>query len=649
MESYTKGLIKLKKYHRVYFLLLPFVISIIVYLNCLQNSFVYDDDSTIINNYFIRHWSNLPALFTSKYFALSAELTYRPVVTLSYFIDYTFWHLNPLGYHLTNILLHAINSVLVFIFAFQVFKNRKSAFISALFFSSYPLFSEVVNAVGFREDLLACMFFILAFICYLKANQQRYILSYLISLFCYFLGLFSKEMAITLPILIVLYDVVFKGYSYMKSKYLYYLGYFSVATFYILNRFFFLHNPLESQIPYPQGSFFVNFLTMIHILASYVKLLFLPFCLNADYVIPFSTSILKASFWLSVLLFIAICIFSFRLRLQNKHIFFFILWFFVTLIPVMNIVPLGNIMAERYLYIPGTGFSMIVASFFSKRQIRYIPGSRIHLNIPLSVLFAFILFFIFSGNAYLTFKRNNDWKDGLWLWSKTTLTSPNSFRAHINLGNAYEKKGLNAAAFEEYQKALSIDPNDADIYNNLGIFYNKMNFFEDAIQHFIRCLNINPKHPRAYNNLGIVFTKQRRLDDAILSFKQAISINPLYPDAHNNLGIAYYRKGLMNEAEREFKLAISIEPYHAEAHNDLGILYNDRRLFDEAIREFDMAVQIKPNYANAHMNLGAVILKHRKDKDKALSHLKESIKIDPQQEQSAGINKLIQQLEQAAN
>ena len=653
MESYTKGLIKLRRYHRVYFLLLPFVISIIVYLNCLQNSFVYDDDSTIINNYFIRHWSNLPDIFTSKYFVLSAELTYRPVVTLSYFIDYTFWHLNPLGYHLTNILLHAINSVLVFIFAFQVFKNRKSAFISALFFSSYPLFSEVVNAVGFREDLLACMFFILAFICYLKANQQRYILYYPISLFCYFLGLFSKEMAITLPILIVLYSVVFKGCLYMKSKYLYYLGYFFVATFYILNRFFFLHNPLESQIPYPQGSFFVNFLTMIHILASYVKLLFLPFCLNADYVVPFSTSIVNTSFWLAVSLFVAIGIVSFRLRFQNKHIFFFILWFFVALIPVMNIIPLGNIMAERYLYIPGAGFCMIIANVMSKIPVRKWDSERFSSSVPffdrMILVFIFILFFIFSGNAYLTFKRNNDWKDGLWLWSKTTLTSPNSFRAHINLGNAYEKKGLNTAAFEEYQNALSIDTNDADIYNNLGIYYNKMNLFDDAIRHFMRCLNINPKHPRAYNNLGVVFTKQRRLDDAIQVFREAISINPLYPDAHNNLGIACYRKGLMDDAEGEFKLAISIEPYHAEAHNDLGILYNDRRLFDEAIREFEMAVQIKPNYANAHMNLGAVILKHRKDKDKALSHLKESIKIDPQQEQSAGINKLIQQLEQAAN
>lgn len=644
----------MKKYRYVYCLLLPFFISIIVYLNCLQNSFVYDDDSTIINNYFIRHWSNLPDIFTRKYFVLSAELTYRPVVTLSYFIDYTFWHLNPWGYHLTNILLHAINSVLVFIFAFQVFKNRTTALISTMFFSSYPLFSEVVNAVGFREDLLAFMFFILAFICYLKANQQRYILYYLISLFCYFLSLFSKEMAITLPVLVVLYDSVFKGHSYMKSKYLHYLGYFFVAIFYILNRFFFLHNPLESQIPYPQGSFFVNFLTMIHVLASYIKLLFLPFHLNADYVVPFSTSLASVSFWLTAMLFIAVGTISYRLRFQYKYMYFFILWFFVTLIPVMNIVPLGNIMAERYLYIPGAGYCMIFADIVSKIPVRKRGSERsTSYSVPffdrMILVFILILFFIFSGNAYLTFKRNNDWKDGLWLWSKTTRTSPNSFRAHINLGNAYEKKGLNTAAFEEYQEALSIDPNDADIYNNLGIYYNKMNLFDDAIRHFIRCLNINPRHPRAYNNLGVVFTKQRKLDDAIQVFREAISINPLYPDAHNNLGIACYRKGLMDDAEREFKLAISIEPYHAEAHNDLGILYNDRGLFDEAIKEFEMAVQIKPNYANAHMNLGAVILKHRKDRDQALSHLKESIKIDPQQEQSAGINKLIQQLEKTAN
>lgn len=683
----------MKKGLRIFCLLLPFLISIIVYLDCLQNSFVYDDESTIINNYFIRHWSNFPNLFTSKYFVLSAELTYRPVVTLSYFIDYAFWHLNPLGYHLTNILLHAMNSTLFFIFAFRVLKKRSMALVAALFFSSFPVFSEAVNAIGFREDLMAFLFLILAFIFYLKARQLKYIVYYSLSLICYFLSLFSKEMAITLPLLIVLYDSIFQGlllridnpplshfrkggkrggrFSYLKSKILhYYLGYFFVTVFYVLTRFYLLYNPQESQIPYSQSRLIVNFLTMTHVLAYYVKLLFLPFKLNADYVVSFPTTPVSVSFWLSLLFFIAIGMLTFKLRSRHKHIFFFILWFFVTLIPVMNIVPLGNIMAERYLYIPGAGFCMIVASLLSKRQIQLcteppltspllqgedeggvkkdvFAGRIIASYPPLSGFSIFVLFFILMGNACLILWRNNDWKDGLQLWSKTILTSPNSFRAHINLGNAYEKKGLNAA-FEEYQKALSIDPNDADVYNNLGIYYNKMNLFDDAIQHFTKCLNINPRHARAYNNLGVVLTRQRRLDDAIQAFKQAISMNPLYPDAHNNLGIAYYRKGLMEDAEREFKLTIDIEPYHAEAHNDLGILYTDKHLYDDAIYEFETATRIKPDYANAHMNLGAVILRHRKDKARALFHLKESIKIDPQQEQEAGIKKLIQQLENAA-
>lgn len=748
----------------IFCLLLPFFISIFVYLNCLQHSFVYDDESTVINNYFIRHWGNFPNLFTSKYFILSAELTYRPVVTLSYFFDYTLWHLNPLGYHLTNILLHAVNSMLFFVFVFRVLKKRTTALIAALFFSSFPLFSEVVNAVGFREDLLAFLFLILAFIFYLKAvsthfrgrhnvflfvyreansqgicittplpppskggergeiikfqNVQRdteqlpkarqtgYVFYYPLSLLCYFLSLFSKEMAITLSVLIVLYDLIFQGllskndtltvsplgkgrnggirFTYLKAKIIhYYVGYFLVAMFYILTRFFFLHNPRELHVPYPRDSIFINFLTMTHVLAYYVKLLFLPFKLNADYVVPFSTSFLKISFWLSSLLFIAIGICTFRLRSQHKYIFFFILWLFVTLIPVMNIIPLGNIMAERYLYLPGAGFCMIVASLLSKRRSNYsatnlkeigshplpdlLRGGKLLSSLypsPLPAggegirrggfspffngtgsLFVFIVFFILMGNAYLTFKRNNDWKDGLQLWSKAVLTSPNSFRAHINLGNAYEKRGFNASALEEYNKALIIDPNDADVYNNIGIYYDKMNLFEGAIQYYKKCLNIDTKHAKAYNNLGVVLTKQKKLDDAVQSFKQAISVNPLYPDAHNNLGIAYYRKGLMDEAEREFKLTISIEPYHAEAHNDLGILYNDKHLYNDAIHEFETAIRIRPDYANAHMNLGAVVLKYRKNRDTALFHLKESLKLDPQQEQADGIKKLIQQLE----
>lgn len=663
----------MKKYLPILCLLLPSSLSILIYLNCLQHSFVYDDESTVIYNYFIRDWSNLPKLFTAQYFARSAELTYRPVVTLSYFIDYTIWHLDPLGYHLSNILLHVANSTLFFVFALQVLKKRTTALISALFFSSYPLFSEAVNAVGFREDLLAFLFFLLAFILYLKndaknlaeSGQRGYVFYYVLSLLSYGLSLFSKEMAITFPIAIVLYDFIFRGLSIKILRY--YAGYLFVTLFYIIIRFVVLYNPQESRIRYPYEGLFARFSTPISMLAYYVKMLFIPVPLNADYVVPLSLSPITIPFWLSLLLLTAIGSIAFRFRHRQKHVYFFILWFFVTLIPVMNIIPLGNIMAERYLYLPGAGFCAAIACLVSNGLIpQYSSEKTIIIHSPFAneksgkfppcpgsssqktlIAFIFIFVFILTGNAYLTLSRNSDWKDGLQLWSKTTRISPNSLRAHINLGNAYLKEGFNAAALAEYKTAWSINPVDADVYNNLGVYYNTIGLLDEAIQNYQKCLMIRPTDAKAHNNAGVVLTRQKKFDDAIQAFQQALSINPFYPDAHNNLGIAYYRKGSLDEAKREFTSAIRLEPNHAEAHNDLGILYNDLDRCDDAIREFETAIRIKPHYANAHLNLGAVIFKQRKDKEKALFHLEESLKLDPQQEQAAGIQGLIQQMKKA--
>lgn len=679
-----QALSHLKKYFCIYCTLALLFYSFVVYLNCLHNSFVYDDQSTIVDNYFIRHWHNFPDIFTGKYFALSAELTYRPVVTLSYFIDFSFWKSNPAGYHLTNVLIHSANCVFFFLFCFQLLKKRITAFVSALLFSSYPLLSESVNAIGFREDLFAFLFMISGFFFFLKSRKDKYFIHYPLSLLCYFFGLFSKEMTITLPVLIILHDLVFPPFlrkdillagrqnngsvqpinpsislrfSYLKSGfYRYYSGYLLISLFYLSIRFYFLHNPLESEIQSPLKNPFSSFLTMIHVLAYYIKLLFLPFPLNVDYVIPVSTSLAKISFWISALLLTATGILAFRTKQRNTSVFFCIVWFFITLSPVMNIIPLGNIMAERYLYVPCAGICMVFgilltksASFLSSHheQNTVRKPFTFATTFPISLTLLPALFFLLSGSAYLTLRRNTDWKDGLRLWSKTLTVSPNSARSHINLGNAYEKMDINSATFEEYKKALKIDPNDADLFNNLGIYYDKMRLYEDAIACYKKSIEIYPQHIQAHNNLGVIYTKERILDEAIREFTKAISINHYYPDAHSNLGIAYYRKGAMDLAEREFLTAISMEPNHAKAHNGLGILYNDRQQFDNAIHAFQTAVKIKPDYANAHMNLGALLLKHKKDKNAALFHLKESIKLDPQQDQATGINKLIQQLEQA--
>ena len=134
------------------------VISVIVFFNTASNAFVYDDSVTVVHNSLIKNWKNIHSLFSFHYFMLSGELSYRPVVTLSYFIDYFLWGLNPVGFHLTNIFLHAGNTILFYFFLKRVVKANTSAFIAALLFTTHPVLTEAVNSVSYREDMLAAFF-----------------------------------------------------------------------------------------------------------------------------------------------------------------------------------------------------------------------------------------------------------------------------------------------------------------------------------------------------------------------------------------------------------------------------------------------------------------------------------------------------------
>jgi len=202
--------------------LIIILISILLYLNTLPNTFVYDDAYVITENYFIKSLGNLPKLFTKDYLPLSGELSYRPVVTLTYFFDYAIWRQNPLGYHLTNVILHTINVFLFYLFIKSISRNSSLSILATLLFLSHPLLTETVNAVCYREDILVSIFFLLAFIYFIKIRipfsgrgnltQQintRLVLYYTISCASYCLALFSKEMAITLPILLVLFELLY--------------------------------------------------------------------------------------------------------------------------------------------------------------------------------------------------------------------------------------------------------------------------------------------------------------------------------------------------------------------------------------------------------------------------------------------------------
>src|SRR3989339_654558 len=581
---------------------LPVLILVIVcfsqfiYLTSLSNQFVYDDEFTIVTNYFVKTWNNFPLLFNSDYFKLSGELSYRPIVTLSYFIDYTLWKLNPFGFHFTNTLLHTLNSVLLFFLLKRIFNCRTTSFITTIIFSCHPVLTEAVNAVSYREDLLAATFFIAAFLLYMKTSKDERSISpaYFTSVVCYLLGIFSKEMAITLPLIIFLYELIFtkvQSLSYKLTRY--YTGYILTTIFYLFMRFVVLHNPVESHVSYPGGSIFINFLTMSKVLASYIKLFFFPFNLCADYVIPYSTSLSDTSFILSLLLLVAVIVITYKLFFYSKSQFFSVVWFFVTLLPVLNIVPIENIMAERYLCLPIIGFCMLIGNLLVQRHNKSGPFN----NASITVILLVLILAIFS---FKTMKQNMVWTDQTVLWTNTARISPKSFKAHNNLGNIYRNAGRLDEAIVELKYALSLYNDYIDAHNNLGVTYRKKGMLKEALLEYQRALQINPHYPHAHNNLGVLYAKSDYLDLAISEFNNAIVNKPDFANAYNNLGAIYIRKGLYEKAIQECLKAVKYNNRYIDAYYNLGTAYFNNKQPDQALEITKLVLSIDPNHRDAH-------------------------------------------------
>ncbi len=594
-------------------ILLPILISSIsflAYLNTLHHQFVFDDFRVITNNPYIKDWKHFPALFNHDYFKISGELSYRPLVTASYFTDYAIWGLHSFGFHLTNLILHTLNTFIVYLLLFKITRRFNLTVISCLFFSIHPILTETVNSVGFREDLLCATFFLLTLFFYVKLYTSKYKkICCVASLLAYFFSLLSKEMAISLPLIIFFLDrlllqsmnAIFHPHpnpppsrgrepgnlaipvhhqklahtfpsfcgmglgegdsgaapkTNLKTRILrYYPGFILMSIGYMLLRLVFFKSTIE-HVDYPGNSLVTNFLTMTKVIASYIKLWFFPIVLNPDYHVTFETTPIKLPFLISLALLVCIAFLVVRLYRQQKEITFSILWIFITLIPVMNLIPIGNIMAERYLYLPSFGFCLFAGILILK----------IHARVPKAyhplVKTCFAAIFILS--LAHTIRHNRIWFDKQTLWYYTVLNTSCSFNAHNNLGKEYYEKGLLDKAIEEYTIALSKASEVRYAYPiahyNLGIAYDEKGMYDASIQEYRNALRIEPKNSDTHNNLAITLFKNGQVDLAIEEFRKAITQDPDNPTYHDNLAKLYYRINMPNEAKTEKDLANQLKP-----------------------------------------------------------------------------------------
>jgi len=570
--------------------LLIVLVSVTVFANSMGNRFVYDDLPFIVDNTAIRSLANAPSFFISiKSFSQSGNFyIYRPLSTLSYAVDYSIAKLNPSVFHLSSLIWHVVVCIMLYFTAKLMLGEPGTALLATLLFSLHPVQTESVAWVAQRSNLISLFFFLLSIYLWLYKPGRR-ILSVL-SLLSFCLALLGKEMAISLPVILILYDVSHRKFRGWKS----YFPFFLASAYYIIIRTIVLGR-LSGQNEFAGGSIYKAALTTANVLMYYVRLLVLPVRLCADYNFPSAPSLLDARLLISIVLLIALLCWGISLLSRRKKEGFFILWFFATLLPVSNLVPMQKVvLAERFLYFPSIGFCILLAMLI-------LRAGREKKTV---LLFLSLLPMIFY--ASLTINRNRVWKDGLSLWSETVSRMPDNYRAFCNLGTAYTGRGRYDEAIESFRESIRLNSSYAEAYYNMGLVYMEQGKFEEAISFFRQALSIYPSYAEPSCNLGVVYGRCGRRDDAVAFLKEALRLNPDYVLAYYNLGLLCGKEGRYEESLEHFKQAVRIDPCNAEAYYCMGIAYIELARYNEAIESLKTAVFLNPSNPSFRYNLGTV-------------------------------------------
>lgn len=557
-------------------------LGLLIYFNCLQNPFLWDDDILVANNIYVRNPSKMINFFTQDIGkGGGAEFHfYRPFLMLTYSIDHLMWKLNTIGYHLTNVLLHIGVALTIYWLVSIIFKDNLLSFLASIFFVAHPIHTEAVTYISGRADPLAAFFMLLSFVFFIKHITSINSSYLFISSVCYVLALLSKEYTLILPLLIVLY---YYRLGEKKKGFLKQLSPMLVITFlYIILRITFLKHLLyrtgliTTTIWERVPGFFVA-------LIKYIMLLIVPVDLHMEYGLG-TFRFLNIKTILGLSLFVILFYIAFLVRKKNKLISFSILWFFISLFPYSNLFPLNAYMAEHWLYLSSLGYFLIIS--YSLNKILRTKGLR-----SSGLLSVFLLLSFYS---LLAIRQNFLWKSPITFYKRILEYSPFSFRVRNNLGKAYDDNKQYKEAAESYRKALELNPRYIEAYNNLALFYQSRREWEESISLNKKIIEIAPNYAFAYRNLANAYTEIGNIQEAVPLYKKAIDINPEFAEAYNNLGITLYTSlGQRQEAIALFKKALEIEPDFSEAHNNLAVAYYYTKQYTLAVQHCDRAIKLR--------------------------------------------------------
>ena len=622
------------------------LVTIALYWPATGHDFVnFDDNLYVLDNPHVTSgltWESLKWAF----FKPDVSFGYwHPLTLLSHMLDCQLFGLNPWGHHLTSVLLHALNTVLVFLLLRRLTgATWRSLWVAALF-AWHPLHVESVAWVAERKDVLSACFGLLALVFYARYAQvqsqppesrntfhvSRFTfhvsLFYLLSLSFFALGLLSKPMLVTWPFVLLLLDYwplrrfalrtqnsklkTLLPLLWEKLPFFALAAASSVLTF-VLSKH---AGALAAGEKMPLGARTGNALISY---CRYLGKLFWPTHLAVYYPHPGLWPLAKVLLAGGLLVGISGLVFAGRRRFPFLLMGW--LWFVGTLVPAIGLVQVGGFaMADRYTYLPSLGV-LILAVWGAYGLARRWQPAAIALSVAASA--AIVLCFA------LTRQQLGHWQDSESLFRHALEVTEDNWLAHNNLGNALAKKGRLDDAIPQFQQSLRLKPDYAEAHNNLGFALVKKGQTDEAIRQYQQALRPNPDFAEAHNNLGAAFYQQGRTGDAICQYQEALRLKPDYADAHNNLGAAFAANGQIAEAISQFQEALRLKPDYAGAYYNLGNALASKGQLDDAIRQFQQAIRFKPDYTDAHNNLGNALAAQGQTDD-AIRQFQESIRLKP--------------------
>ncbi len=560
-----------------------FIIAIsifIAYGNTLFNQFVYDDGYLIVNNPFIKDFQHLPEAFTKDVTQLTPFKKdsgyYRPLSMAYLFMGYKLWHLNPMGWHLGNILLHLLNSFLVFLLVRFISKNRGLSFLAGLFFALHPIHVEAVAPIYNFMGLLATFFVLKSFVAFVKSDGMKKFAYGLLALIMYLLAVLAKEEVFIFPAIFVLYDYYFISHSWRKTlmNIWRYGGFFLIAIGYLFLRWSSVergaalglwHFPLTFNVE-PAASGLLHILTVCKLYVIYIYRLILPVSLSAFYMIPAIKTVFSMESLVSLMICGAVFFLAWEEKRKRPLVSFFIWFFFLSSLMISNLIPIGGLFAERFMYLPSLSFCFLLAYFFIQQLDKAEREGR--ETRQKMFLIALLTLLILYGMQTAT--RNYTWRSNISLWEDTVKKAPLSYVAHLNLANAYYKAELYRDALNEYQKALHLSQHQAPyIYNAIGKIYGIKKDYPKALEAFGRTVEMAPGFVEGYYNLGITHFYRGDNKLALGYFTKAANLAPEYPWSYYGLGLVWEKKGDWEKAKVYFQKALDKAPNFSAARQAL--------------------------------------------------------------------------------